>query len=458
MGSSFNSTPVVHITWTADATGHTNTSSSGNTTGADLLTVVLATYSGVFSSNFVSDNKGNTFVNRGGYTFSDTRVEIFDCVSPTVGTGHTFTAGNSGGDANFFYADAMGWQGSYTSGSSYDTLSAGGGNNGGGGTVQPGSVTPANDGSLIVAGLCTAGTPVSIDSSFSIIDQNAAGVPTVAYGFAAAALIQGAKTAVNPTWSGLVYNNAASQAVYRPASYSSGSITGDAAWTEAQDIWSGAGAVAVDGSAAWTEAKDIWAGVGALTSSGPAAWTEAPDIWAAAGTVASGITGSASWTEAQDTWAGAGAVAIDGSASWTETQDIWAGVGSITLPTVTGTAAWTEAQDSWAGIGSNGAFDLLDTGKKTKKVNKARDKAIKEERERNAKRRQLIREAFARTFEGKIPMSEEVAQELVNAVQTKQETIPNAPNFEAMLANLSNIEALWRDYLDRDDEEVLVLL
>lgn len=232
---------------------------------------------------------------------------------------------------------------------------------------------------------------------------------------------------------------------------------GTAAWVEAKDIWAGAGGVLVSGTAAWTEAADTWAGVGTVLVSGAAAWTEAQDTWAGAGTVASGITGTAAWTEAQDTWAGAGAVLVSGAAAWTEQQDIWSGTGSVTLPAITGTGAWTEAPDRWSGQGTNGLLIDYDTGKRKKRADKRRDKELAEDRAKNERRRQQMLDAFERTFEGKIDLSEPALQEMVKAVE-RQENIPDGPNFEAVLANLSNIEALWRDYLDRDDEEVLLLL
>lgn len=232
---------------------------------------------------------------------------------------------------------------------------------------------------------------------------------------------------------------------------------GTAAWIEAKDIWAGAGGVLVSGTAAWTEAADTWAGVGTVLVSGAAAWTEAQDTWAGAGTVASGITGTAAWVEAQDTWAGAGAVLVSGAAAWIEQQDIWSGTGSVTLPAITGTAAWTEAPDRWSGQGTNGLLIDYDTGKRKKRADKRRDKAIAEERAKNERRRQQMLDAFERTFEGKIDLPEPVLQEMVKAAE-KHENIPNGPNFEAILANLSNIEALWREYLDKDDEEVLLLL
>ncbi len=103
-----------------------------------------------------------------------------------------------------------------------------------------------------------------------------------------------------------------------------------------------------------------------------------------------------------------------------------------------------------------------DTGRK-KRADKRRDKEITEDRKRREERRALVIGAFERVIEGKIEVSPEVADEIVNAIEAKtvrpqgQEYIPNK-DFDAILASVSTIEALWREYLEHDDEEVLVLL
>jgi hypothetical protein len=168
-------------------------------------------------------------------------------------------------------------------------------------------------------------------------------------------------------------------------------VTGNAAWTEAQDSWNASGSVLVAGTVAWTELKDSWNATGSVVVAGTAAWTELPDGWAVSGSISAGAvtaaaawteipdgwniqaaivgTGSVAWTEPRDSWAisgaivGTGAIAwnetqdswnvsaallVAGGIAWTEPRDSWAVVGSLTLPAITGTVAWSEAQDSWA--------------------------------------------------------------------------------------------------------------
>jgi hypothetical protein len=76
-------------------------------------------------------------------------------------------------------------------------------------SVQPGSVSPAFDGEVIVTlnGTATATTIPVIDSGFTRLD-GALVSPGLAYGITLGYLIQAAKAAVNPTWSWTTNDNA----------------------------------------------------------------------------------------------------------------------------------------------------------------------------------------------------------------------------------------------------------
>lgn len=199
----------------------------------------------------------------------------------------------------------------------------------------------------------------------------------------------------------------------------------------------------ITGSAAWTEAQDIWAGSGTVLVSGSAAWTEGPDIWAGTGTVVSLITGAAAWTEAPDVWAGSGAVLVSGSAAWTEGPDIWSGTGTITLPAITGAAAWTDLQDAWSAIGNNGNIDTHDPGlrKRRKKEEERRQKQFNDERLAGEARRARVADAFEPKFEE----PEQVAE-------------PVAAASEDFRARDEAIQRRWNNDIERDDEDILVLI
>lgn len=100
-----------------------------------------------------------------------------------------------------------------------------------------------------------------------------------------------------------------------------------------------------------------------------------------------------------------------------------------------------------------------DTGQKTKKANKARDQALKEGRERNERHRQQVIDAFESAIEGKPVIDTMVAQEIVNIIQSRSsvDNIPT-PNFQSAIDSLAKIQSIWSEYLEKDDEEVLVLL
>lgn len=179
------------------------TSAAVDTTGATLLIAVASTF---VNPTTVSDSKGNSWT---ALTLRGTgsAVQLFYAVNPTVGTGHTFTDGgfNFGTVcyAAFSGVDAV---------SPYDTDTGGHA----AGNVQPGSITPAANNELLVAGLCWyPSNTVSIDSGFSITDQRDY---TGNMGSALAYLVQGAAAAVNPTWSASssFTDAAAAMAAFKP--------------------------------------------------------------------------------------------------------------------------------------------------------------------------------------------------------------------------------------------------
>jgi hypothetical protein len=169
------------------------TTSSVNTTGANLLVAVVCSYSG---SPTLSDSKGNTWTGLTVYNPSnDTslKLQLYYCASATVGSGHTFTLSSSGKSpsicvAAFSGADAapLDQQAGFTGSNASST-------------VQPGSVTPSTDNQLLVTGISGYSSAVSsIDSSFTITDTVAyTGTDIVG---ALAYKIQTAKGAENPTW------------------------------------------------------------------------------------------------------------------------------------------------------------------------------------------------------------------------------------------------------------------
>lgn len=174
------------------------TTSSIDTTGATLITLCVASY-GASAVPTMSDSKSNTWTQRTTYTPAGDNVRhtIFYCVSPTVGSGHTFTASGSG---IYPAIAARAWSGNATTGtyltengqSTSSTQTS----------YAPGSVTPSSNGALLVAGWALYGgtTSPSIDNGFTI-----AGTVNYSsgncFGLRDAYLIQTSAGAINPTLS-----------------------------------------------------------------------------------------------------------------------------------------------------------------------------------------------------------------------------------------------------------------
>ena len=170
------------------------TSTAIDTTGADLIVISLSTNSGGGGAATLSDSKSNTWLvakdnSSTGNQFNS--CVMYYCHAPTVGTGHTFTATGTG-----FYGSICveAWQGSVAS--PIDQTNANSGNLT---VVQPGSITPGQNGELVIAVVGDNSGGATINSGFSISDD----VPTtgsVSIGTAMAYLVQSTASAVNPTW------------------------------------------------------------------------------------------------------------------------------------------------------------------------------------------------------------------------------------------------------------------
>lgn len=201
----------------AGGTANTVTSASLDTTGANLLVIVAIWYApaGVIT---VSDSKSNTWTPRTEYTSggSNARVQIYYNVAGTVGTGHTFTVAGTSKFPSIWVLAASGSHGTpYASENGANTSSAT--------SLQPGSVTPPEDGCLVVTGLdCYTGTSANIGSGYTAMVEDY--LASNHLGGGGAYLIQGTAAAINPTWSWTTTGEAvACQAVFK-----SDGITGGA--------------------------------------------------------------------------------------------------------------------------------------------------------------------------------------------------------------------------------------
>jgi len=192
------------------------TTSGIDTTGANLLVVVLATYQATTEAA-ISDSKSNTWTGlTASHDGSVSRTRIFYCLNATVGASHTFTCSQA---SSFSSLAVSAWSGVITS-SAFDV-----GNGANSFTavtsIATNSVTPSENGSLLITGGCWAsvGAPdsSSINNSFSVL--NALGnVSGQSFGVLHGYRIQTTAAAVNPTISWTTLSGVSvSIATFKPA-------------------------------------------------------------------------------------------------------------------------------------------------------------------------------------------------------------------------------------------------
>lgn len=183
------------------------TSGSIDTSGADLIVVAASQYGNGQANATLTDSKGNTWTQLTQYHNSVpdvTRITLYYCFAPTVGSGHTFTLSRTD---SYPSVAAMAFSGSITS--------PFGNENGDRGTavtsVATGSITPPEDDCLVVSalGYDTPGSGATVNSSLTGLVGT---TPTTGQyqGIGMAYIVQTAAGAINPTWSwsGATYGNA----------------------------------------------------------------------------------------------------------------------------------------------------------------------------------------------------------------------------------------------------------
>ena len=184
---------VAHTTKQPGANG--GATDAIDTTGATIVILVVSGY-GPTASQTPTDSKSNTWTALTRKVQGNAGCQIYYAVNPTVGSGHTFTYA-----ATDVYAtiQVLAYSGVATS-TPFDV------ENGATGaavsTLATGSVTPAADNSLIVAGLCldTTVTNMAINASFTLQDGQAWSGGGAEAGYDADQ-IQTTATARNPAWS-----------------------------------------------------------------------------------------------------------------------------------------------------------------------------------------------------------------------------------------------------------------
>lgn len=141
------------------------TTGSINTTGANLLVAEVGWENGVTADITLSDSKSNTWTALTKTTLGSRSARIFYCLGGTVGSGHTFTVSGSTTYTAFAVTAFSG-----AKSSSVVDQECAGATNASTTSIQPGSVTPSENGCLVYTGLFvgggTCGTP-GLNGGFS---------------------------------------------------------------------------------------------------------------------------------------------------------------------------------------------------------------------------------------------------------------------------------------------------
>jgi hypothetical protein len=198
-----------------------------DTTGASLLVVSMSWYhGGAGPAITVSDSKGNTWTLLTIHFETVTAQRFYYTLTPTVGTGHTFTVGAGGtGIYPVILAYAFAGVASYQTESGTSSGSAVS-------SLASGSVTPSGTGALVLTGYSgqSAVTDSVAPSGFTLTSQPYIGGQNMQG--SAAWQVQSPAAAINPTWSFSPSQGSASvgTAVFLPAAAAAVATTQAYVW------------------------------------------------------------------------------------------------------------------------------------------------------------------------------------------------------------------------------------
>lgn len=177
----------------ANIDNDTATTAAIDTTGANFLIAVVADYPGSDPA-VISDSKSNTWTEI-HVDSQALRIKVYMATSPTVGSGHTFTAS---GVESYNAISVAAFSGVMAGADPTD------GENSAGNFLatsgEPGSVTPTvnNDLLVVIGGTDLETLPYSIDDGFTMDEQNEPDL-FASYGSLIAHKIQTSAGAENPT-------------------------------------------------------------------------------------------------------------------------------------------------------------------------------------------------------------------------------------------------------------------
>lgn len=157
------------MTWSKIASTKYNNHDNGGTTPAidtstaNLIVVTVRWYTPAAEPVF-SDSKGNTWIAKTLRTQTVGSMRKYYCITPTVGTGHTFSLTGTG---NVPDCHVLALRTDSAGSISYDVGKEAGTSQSSGTSIQPGSLTPSANNAVMVIGCESGGTAPTIDSSFA---------------------------------------------------------------------------------------------------------------------------------------------------------------------------------------------------------------------------------------------------------------------------------------------------
>jgi hypothetical protein len=139
-----------------------------------------------------TDSKNNTWTALPQQVSGAEKIGIYYVFNPTVGPGHTFTCKSTIGQTLFVSA----WSGTLTTSGVFDAQNGFSTTNSVN-ALQPGSITPAQSGELLVTNIIALQNDTeSINSSFTIQDTQYRYSDFSAWAY----LVDAGFSAINPTW------------------------------------------------------------------------------------------------------------------------------------------------------------------------------------------------------------------------------------------------------------------
>lgn len=195
--ASGGSTPTVvaHTIAGAVSPGNSVTTSGITTTGANLIVISCAWYTAATFEVTISDSNGNTWTALTGSSANNYRSRIYYCVSPVVGSGHTFTASGTGTAPSI---SVQAWSGMSTS-SPFDQQN--GATTPSTSSLATGSITPSQANTVVITAAAWDGSRnySSLSGGFTTTD-NISDLASNHAGGAMGYLILTSATPTNPTW------------------------------------------------------------------------------------------------------------------------------------------------------------------------------------------------------------------------------------------------------------------